>query len=141
MKTWSGRVHSTWLSETGASLGTSLKDVLDLNDPEKLPVQANLLLQLESPQALARARQRSQRILKTIAGELETAPWYDGVAGQAAEPGCRALRPGLQSLAGLVPGGARAASVRTISSGPLAPGEGPSHRRPAAKRPKPSFRF
>ncbi|NLF64691.1 MAG: DUF1998 domain-containing protein, partial [Chloroflexi bacterium] len=70
-------VHSTWLSETGASLGTSLKDVLDLNDPEKLPVQANLLLQLESPQALARARQRSQRILKTIAGELETAPWYD----------------------------------------------------------------
>src|SRR5690606_35017903 len=64
-------------SETGASLGTSLKDVLDLNDPEKLPVQANLLLQLESPQALARARQRSQRILKTIAGELETAPWYD----------------------------------------------------------------
>jgi len=70
-------IHSTWLAETGANLGKSLKDVLDLNDQENLPVQTSVVQQLQRPQALERAQARSRRILKTIAGELATAPWYD----------------------------------------------------------------
>jgi hypothetical protein len=70
-------IHSTWLAETAVNLGKSLKDVLDLDDQETLPVQINVLQQLQQKKALERARLRSKRILTTIEQELDNAPWYD----------------------------------------------------------------
>ncbi|HET6447304.1 MAG TPA: DEAD/DEAH box helicase [candidate division Zixibacteria bacterium] len=70
-------VHALWLSETGVNLGKSLKDVLDLNDLDKLPVFLNVLQQLSDPRAQKRGYNRAKRILATIEGELENASWYD----------------------------------------------------------------
>lgn len=70
-------IHSVWMAETGAKLGISLRDVLDLNDQVNLPIQTSLLQDLKNPAALERTRQRAGRILATIADDLANAPWYD----------------------------------------------------------------
>lgn len=69
-------VHAIWLAETGANLGSSLRSVVDIDEPETLPVQVNLLQQLQRPQAQQRAKLRARRVLDTLKPYLASADWY-----------------------------------------------------------------
>lgn len=68
-------VHAIWLSETGTDLGRSLADVLDL-EAQNLPVNDRVATETSHPNALIRSRQRAERVLASIEGELVQAPWY-----------------------------------------------------------------
>lgn len=70
-------IHSVWLAETGLSLGTSLKDLLDLSgDEPTLKVQDFVQAALDSDSARKKAHQRAKAILNTIEDELKQADWY-----------------------------------------------------------------
>jgi ATP-dependent helicase YprA (DUF1998 family)/very-short-patch-repair endonuclease len=70
-------LHAIWLAEAGLSLGTSLRDLLDVAGSEPslktLPRVREALL-AEPPRAAARVR--AERILKTFSDELQEADWY-----------------------------------------------------------------
>jgi superfamily II DNA/RNA helicase/very-short-patch-repair endonuclease len=68
-------VHAIWLAETGAALGRSLAEVLDLSDPE-LPILPSLRNDLADPGARARATARADRVLTTLGDQLLDADWY-----------------------------------------------------------------
>ncbi len=71
-------VHAVWLAETGASLGSSLRDVLEVEgeDPT-LDLLPDLKAQAGSTTAKERARDRAVAVLATVGEELGSAPWYD----------------------------------------------------------------
>jgi ATP-dependent helicase YprA (DUF1998 family)/very-short-patch-repair endonuclease len=70
-------VHAIWLAETGVSLGTSLKDILDLSgDEPTLELLPSVRDAIMADAARARARDRAQRVLATIEPELTGADWY-----------------------------------------------------------------
>jgi ATP-dependent helicase YprA (DUF1998 family)/very-short-patch-repair endonuclease len=70
-------LHSIWLAETGLSLGSSLKDLLDLSgDDPALKVLDSVQEALESDSARTRAHQRSKAVLGSIEGDLKKADWY-----------------------------------------------------------------
>ena len=70
-------VHAVWLAETGKSLGSSLRDVLDLNGEEPtLALEPSVRAAIASADAKARAHVRMQRILATLEDELRVAGWY-----------------------------------------------------------------
>jgi ATP-dependent helicase YprA (DUF1998 family) len=71
-------VQAIWLAETGASLGSSLRDVLDVDgeDPT-LELLPNLRAQAESSTAKQRARDRAITVLESIGAELTGAPWFE----------------------------------------------------------------
>ena len=69
-------VHAIWLAETNAKLGKSLSSILDIDQPDILPVQTGLLQQLQRPEAQQRARQRAKRVLDTLKPYLASASWY-----------------------------------------------------------------
>lgn len=69
-------IHAIWLAETGAKLGKSLSSVLDLDQPDSLPIQVSLQQQLQSQAALQRTRQRARRVLDTLKPYLAEATWY-----------------------------------------------------------------
>jgi len=83
-------VHAIWLAETGAGLGASLKDVLDVSgDQPSLDVLPSIREQLASQHALASSGARAHRALASIRDELADSNWYtdgwlDQVLGQAA---------------------------------------------------------
>jgi ATP-dependent helicase YprA (DUF1998 family) len=70
-------IHAIWLAETGLSLGTSLKDILDLSgeDPtlELLPSVQDAV---RSDLARARAYNKATEVLKSIPDELNHTDWY-----------------------------------------------------------------
>lgn len=70
-------IHAVWLSETGQSLGKSLREVLDLSshDPS-LNLLESVRAQISRPEARTRARARAERILATIKDELSPSDWY-----------------------------------------------------------------
>ena len=70
-------VHAVWLAETGADLGSSLRDVLELEGEQpSLQLRESLRAALANPRARERAADRCRRILGTIP-DLERAEWYD----------------------------------------------------------------
>lgn len=70
-------VHAIWLAETGASLGSSLRDVLEVEGEQpSLTLKPSLADQISDRQAMDRARARGRAILATLEGELAQAPWY-----------------------------------------------------------------
>ncbi len=70
-------VHAVWLAETGMSLGSSLKDVLDLaGDPPSLALLPSIQAGLENPYARKSATKRLTEILATLQTELQAAGWY-----------------------------------------------------------------
>lgn len=70
-------VHAVWLAETGLSLGSSLKDILDLEGQEpSLELLARVQDNIQAERPLLRARERAARILETIRDELDKADWY-----------------------------------------------------------------
>ena len=70
-------VHAIWLAETGLSLGTSLKDILDLaGERPTLALQERVRDSVNSAPARSRATSRATRVLRTIGGDLRLADWY-----------------------------------------------------------------
>ena len=71
-------VHAVWLAETGMSLGSSLKDVLDLGgDPPVLSLLESVQANIDNPFARQQAGKRLQAILATLQTELASSGWYD----------------------------------------------------------------
>ena len=70
-------VHAVWLAETGQSLGTSLKDVLDLDGEEpSLELLPSVAASIAAPSAKAKTKERMRVILTNMESELRQAGWY-----------------------------------------------------------------
>ena len=71
-------LQAVWLSETSVMLGSSVRDVLDREKPDKLPLHDEVAEQIGSARAVAEAQRRGQRILATLGSDLSgrAAPWY-----------------------------------------------------------------
>jgi len=70
-------LHAIWLSETGADLGRSLGDILDLEgDEPSLELQPAVAADLANTGARARARERALRVLSRDGVELAASSWY-----------------------------------------------------------------
>ncbi len=69
-------VHALWLAESGLSLGRSMQELLDLEQPD-LPLAPDLATAVEDEEVRRRAQVRAQRLLDSIADDLVHAPWYD----------------------------------------------------------------
>ncbi|HEX5499001.1 MAG TPA: helicase-related protein, partial [Thermomicrobiales bacterium] len=68
--------HAVWLAETGQSLGTSLKDVLDLaRRDDGLPLLETVAHGLADDRANQRALDRCRRLLTALQPELTGATW------------------------------------------------------------------
>jgi ATP-dependent helicase YprA (DUF1998 family) len=70
-------LHAIWLAEASLSLGSSLRDLLDVagNDPT-LATIAPVLDTLRRPQPRLAAHVRAKRILATFENDLKDADWY-----------------------------------------------------------------
>lgn len=71
-------LHAIWLAETGKRLGSSVRDLLDMNQPEALPIADGIANDLDKPDVCRRAHERGRRVLAMLADELtpHRAPWY-----------------------------------------------------------------
>ncbi|RIK52136.1 MAG: hypothetical protein DCC57_10250 [Chloroflexi bacterium] len=70
-------VYAVWLTESGMSLGRSLRDVLDLaGEPPPLSILPQKLAHLEDPAARRRALARLERVFRSIEDDLAGAGWY-----------------------------------------------------------------
>jgi very-short-patch-repair endonuclease len=70
-------VHAVWLAATGQSLGSSLRDILDVTGEEPtLEPLPSVQAAFQSDKAANEAMARSKRILATIEDELQVADWY-----------------------------------------------------------------
>lgn len=71
-------LQAIWLAETGKKLGGSIRDLLDMEHADALPLLDELISDLEKPAAQKRAHQRGLKVLGMLRDELtsERAPWY-----------------------------------------------------------------
>lgn len=70
-------IHAIWLAEAKLSLGTTLKDLLDvIGENPGLTLVDSVQAVLQDNQPRQRTRARSNRILATIQTELQTTDWY-----------------------------------------------------------------
>jgi hypothetical protein len=71
-------MQAIWLAETGKKLGNSIRDLLNMEEPDKLPIIDDLEADLGKPAAQRRAHQRGLAVLGMLKDELtaERAPWY-----------------------------------------------------------------
>ncbi|MCS0590703.1 DEAD/DEAH box helicase [Massilia norwichensis] len=71
-------MHAIWLAETGKRLGNSVRDLLDMNLPEKLPIIDEVAADLDKAEAKKLAHERGLKVLGMLASELtpKNAPWY-----------------------------------------------------------------
>jgi len=70
-------VQAIWLAESGLSLGTSLKDLLDLSDPSKLPCLDFVQDALNSQANRAKAKLKAQAALHDIESKLVQTDWWN----------------------------------------------------------------
>lgn len=70
--------HAIWLAETGVVLGKSVREVLDREKSEELPLRQDLAEQIDADYVVHNAEGRARRILKTLSEDLsqQFAPWY-----------------------------------------------------------------
>jgi ATP-dependent helicase YprA (DUF1998 family)/very-short-patch-repair endonuclease len=68
-------VHAVWLAETGLKIGSSMREVLDL-EGEGYPLRDEVRETIAASPPLERARGRAQAILTTIEADLEAAQWF-----------------------------------------------------------------
>lgn len=68
-------VQALWLAESQLSLGRSLRDLLDLGDPE-LPLLERVRDAVQSESARGRTRPRAQRLLASVGAALRESDWY-----------------------------------------------------------------
>ncbi|GHO84906.1 DEAD/DEAH box helicase [Dictyobacter formicarum] len=70
-------IHAIWLTETGLSLGRSLKDLLDVSGEEPtLELQDWVRDSIEDLSAKKRARRRAAHVLLMLRNELSGSGWY-----------------------------------------------------------------
>ena len=70
-------VQAMWLTETGQSLGRSLKDILDVEGEEpSLELKDWVHQSFADEGARRRARERAGRVLGSVEEDLRDAPWY-----------------------------------------------------------------
>ncbi|MGH1506992.1 DEAD/DEAH box helicase [Ralstonia solanacearum] len=71
-------LQAIWLAETGKKLGNSIRDLLDMEKPDELPLTTDLADDLGRPSAQRRAHERGLAVLAMLKDELtpERAPWY-----------------------------------------------------------------
>ena len=71
-------LQAVWLGETGVKLGPSVRDVLDREKPEELPLHQDIAAQIGSGHAVSEAERRAQRILATLESDIsnQSASWY-----------------------------------------------------------------
>ena len=71
-------MQAIWLAETGKKLGNSIRDLLNMDKPDELPITEDLESDLGKPQAQKRAHERGLAVLGMLKDELtpERAPWY-----------------------------------------------------------------
>ena len=85
-------LHAVWLAETGEKLGSSVRDVLDLEATDELPLRQDLAAAMAKPSIGVSARARSERILAMLEDDLDpslapwrTDTWLDHVVGGAGQ--------------------------------------------------------
>lgn len=71
-------LHAVWLAETGQKLGSSVKESLDLEKPDTLPVRHDLAIGMDTHPVRERAAKRAIAILAMVENALtpDVAPWY-----------------------------------------------------------------
>jgi len=71
-------MHAIWLAETSKKLGNSVRDLLDMNQPERLPIAEEVAVDLDKPEAKLRAHKRGLKVLRMLKTELtpQKAPWF-----------------------------------------------------------------
>lgn len=71
-------LQAIWLAETGKKLGSSIRDLLDMEKPQNLPLTPDLADDLSKPAAQRKAHARGLAVLGMLTEELtpERAPWY-----------------------------------------------------------------
>lgn len=70
-------VHAIWLTETGQSLGRSLKDVLDVDGENPSLAMRDWVRDSFAREAVRRrAKERAVRVLASVEDELQTSTWY-----------------------------------------------------------------
>ncbi len=71
-------LQAVWLAETGVKLGSSVRDVLNREKPDELPLHNEVADQTGRAQAVDETESRAQRILVTLTQDLskQSAPWY-----------------------------------------------------------------
>ncbi|MDE0508933.1 MAG: DEAD/DEAH box helicase [Gammaproteobacteria bacterium] len=71
-------LQAVWLAETGVKLGSSVRNVLDLDNQEELPIHLEFAEQIGAHRAIANANRRGRGILETLASDLNkfAAPWF-----------------------------------------------------------------
>lgn len=71
-------IHAIWLSETGLSLGTSLRDILDhAGDPPSLDLLPEVKMAVQDANARRRAHLRAAQVLQTVRQEPDAAARFD----------------------------------------------------------------
>src|SRR5262245_19083010 len=70
-------VQVLWLTQTGMSLGVSLKELLDVEgDNPTLVLLPGKKADIDRGDARVRAEDRARSVLASLTAELETAPWW-----------------------------------------------------------------
>ena len=71
-------LHAMWLTETGVKLGSSVREVLNLEQGDLLPIEEEIANRVGKSSAVNNAHERAQRILSTLDSELveRGAIWY-----------------------------------------------------------------
>jgi superfamily II DNA/RNA helicase/very-short-patch-repair endonuclease len=70
-------VHAIWLSETGAGLGSSLTEILEVEgDGPSLDLRGSFRIQIENARARERAKTRAQAVLGSVVSELAGVDWW-----------------------------------------------------------------
>ncbi|MGA2662429.1 MAG: helicase-related protein, partial [Verrucomicrobiota bacterium] len=72
-------IQAIWLGETGARLGRSLRDVLDVNgDAPSLAILPSIRQDFDKPQAKELARAKTRNVLATVPDLASSDWWFDG---------------------------------------------------------------
>ncbi|CAG0975664.1 hypothetical protein ANRL4_01549 [Anaerolineae bacterium] len=72
-------VQAIWLAETQQSLGTSLKDILDVSGPNpSLALLGSVRASIEAEAPKRRAKAHAEKVLATFQIDLTISDWYDG---------------------------------------------------------------
>lgn len=66
-------LHAVWLAETGKELGASVRDVLDLEKADSLPLREDIAAEINKPSVRAAAMARGRRILAMLKADLDAA--------------------------------------------------------------------
>lgn len=71
-------LQAVWLAETGVKLGSSVREVLDLESTQDLPLLGDIFQQVNRTWVTDEATRRGRRLLATMSGDLsrQSAPWY-----------------------------------------------------------------